>query len=281
MSAGAVKILTAEAEGAIFHKTRPKSLLYHRKSKAMDSGAGKTLLSTTRREVQKERPNSLLNNQNNSRVKRLSKSHAVVDDGITVKVNVTLPTPIPVKGGGSFSIAHVAYPFKNSADGKIEQFVHTPTSPGSDPRQPKAYSLNSSPAASDDRHKLQPSKLHISSKQFDLSNLTGLKFSQKSFDSDSDKSTPVTHTQHRSGIQSAVLREHPIEDRGPLNKRTELLKMKRRPSLRDLVTKSQSSDDSAIHSLIQLERPHKPVQRRSSKTTLSSIDSLSLKWFEK
>lgn len=58
----------------------------------------------------------------------------------------------------TLSLAIVAYPFKNNVSGKIEQFIHTPTTPGSDPRlQNDAASYICSLKASSSSHNVEMS----------------------------------------------------------------------------------------------------------------------------
>ena len=212
----------------------------------------------------------------------------------TRKQSTTLGSPAI----GGFSIAQVAYPFKNSTDGKIEQFVHTPTTPGSDPRQPKGPYMFSL-----EERKTQPaSKLLVSTtstKQFDLSRLTGLKYSQKSIDStsgDSEKSINASlstfqGTGHRElakrhfvGSESQIRFNHldsrSTEESLPVNKRIELLK-KRRPSLMELVSSNMTPEGSVT----KLQLGNEPLIRKISRSKMlpapiKSIDSHSLRMFE-
>ena len=171
-----------------------------------------------------------------------------------VTVNVTLPTPTLREKGG-FSIAHVAYPFKNSADGKIEQFIHTPTTPSSDPRRPKGpytCSLNSDVTESEGG-RTPLSKLHLmssSSKQFDLTKLMG----------PNSVTRKDSYVSNRSSSAMAPKKM-------PQMRKVEFLK-KRRPSIMDLVLANKSPKSHEVS----------PKERKA--LTIKSIDAHSLKMFE-
>lgn len=246
---------------------------------------------------QRRRPDSLLCAPNQNKFLPLGSPQprkpsslalaAQADEGSeAIKVNVQLPTPTPAKHG--LSIAHVAYPFKNSADGKIEQFIHTPTTPDSDPRHPQGPHTCALVGSTEEKKKSFSSKLSISSKTFDLSKLTGLKISQRrssdSASGDSEKSTPASLTlpnaERQDDFRKRLLKAEShgqlkirTADSTPMHRRVDILR-KKRPSLKDLLKGTDPTPPST--SLTNLQRKGSRIL-----PTIQVMDSHSLKQFEK